>query len=382
MDRDYSFRYNDLLMISRRAFCPAALVAAAGCGPRRGSGFPGYALVADEESRSVAAVDLTAFALRRRIPLGSSPIQVVAGRERGTAYVLSLAPGELCELNVGDSRVARRLRLPGRPASMCLPPKGDAVWVLLHEPAQLLRVPLASLQVDLRIALAVESAEFDVAPSGLIAAVTHPRGSVSLVDLAAGRVQHRVEAGDAAGAVCLRRDGTLALAADPDRRLVAAIQTVDGRVLTRLQVAVRPRRFCFKHDGGELFVTGDGMDAVVILNPYRTEVAETALAGRAPGAMAFSSSPEYLFVTNAPTGDVTILDPETRRVIAVVAVGAEPDFVTITPDDGYALILSRRSGTMAVVRPGSIVRSRQRGVALYTTIPVGSKPVSAAVVEV
>jgi YVTN family beta-propeller protein len=98
--------------------------------------------------------------------------------------------------------------------------------------------------------------------------------------------------------------------------------------------------------------------------------------------MAFSRSPEYLFVTNPPSGDVTILDPETRRVVAVVAVGTEPSYVTITPDDEYALILNRRSGTMAVVRPAAVVRGRARGAPLYTTIPVGPKPVAAAVLAV
>ena len=127
-------------------------------------------------------------------------------------------------------------------------------------------------------------------------------------------------------------------------------------------------------------MTGEGMDAVVILNPFKNEVAETVLAGRAPGAMAFSRSPEYLFVANPPSGDVTILDPETRRLVATVAVGTEPSSITLTPDDGYALILNRRSGTMAVIRPPAVVRSRARDAPLYTTIPVGPRPVAAAIV--
>jgi hypothetical protein len=52
----------------------------------------------------------------------------------------------------------------------------------------------------------------------------------------------------------------------------------------------------------------------------------------------------------------------------------------MTPDDQYALILNRRSGNMAVIRLAAIVRSRTRlGAPLFTTIPVGSAPVSAAV---
>lgn len=353
-------------MISRRAFCPAALAGLAACRPRRGSGFPGYALVADEEGKSLAAVDLTAFALRRRIALGTSPVQVLAGRERASAYVLSSQPGMICHIDARAFSVTKRLRLAPRLVSMRLSPAGDALWVLAGEPPQLLRVSATSFQPELRIALPAEPAEFDLSGDGRLAAVTHGAGLVSLLDLTEGRVRQTVSTGESAGAVCFRRDGKLALVADPKRSIVAALRTEDCRVLTRLQIAVQPRCFRFKPDGGELFISGDGMDAVVVLNPYRTEVAETVLAGRTPGAMAFSRSPEFLFITNSPTGDVTVLDPETRRVIAVVAVGAEPSFVTITPDDGYALILNRRDGSMAVVRPRICgARPRPRRAALH-----------------
>jgi hypothetical protein len=100
--------------------------------------------------------------------------------------------------------------------------------------------------------------------------------------------------------------------------------------------------------------------------------------------MAISNSPQYLFVTNPPSGNVTIFYIDTRRAVAVVAVGAEPACVTMTPppDDQYALILNRGSGNMAVIRIAAIIPGRARRAALFTTIPVGSKPVSAAVLGV
>ncbi len=382
MDRCLALRYNDLLMTSRRAFGLAALAGLMGCRPRRGSGFPGYALVADAEGRSIAAADLTAFALARRIPLDASPEQVVSRAQQATAYVLANAPGSVFRIDARQLYVSGSLRLPQRLLGIRLSPRSEDLWVLADGPPQLIRVSADRLRTTGRIPLPAEPAEFDLSPDANLAAVTHPAGRVSIVDLAAMKLHGVAEAGQSAGAVAFRHDGRLALVADPSRKTVAAVRVEDGRVLTRLQLALQPRRFRFKSDGGELFITGDGMDAVVIVNPYRTEVAETVLAGREPGAMAFSRSPEYLFITNAPSGDVTMLDPETRRVIAVTAVGEEPHFVAVTPDDGYALILNRRSGTLAVIRPASVVRSRQRGAPLYTTIPVGSRPVSLAVVEV
>jgi YVTN family beta-propeller protein len=148
-------------------------------------------------------------------------------------------------------------------------------------------------------------------------------------------------------------------------------------LITHLPIAVRPENLAFTHDGGQLFVTGEGMDAVVVVYPYYTpRVAETVLAGHAPGVMGVSDS--LLFVASPESGDVSILNIPTRKVIAVTQVGSDPGFITVTPDDEYALVLNRKSGDVAVLRVPSIQPNRNKAASLLTVIPVGSKPVSAA----
>ena len=66
-------------------------------------------------------------------------------------------------------------------------------------------------------------------------------------------------------------------------------------------------------------------------------------------------------------------------LLAVVGVGAEPGYITVTPDNSFALVLNRKSGDMAVLRVGGIQRNRQKLAGLFTMIPVGSSPVSAAI---
>lgn len=359
------------------------MAALAGCGPKRGSGFPGYAFVAGQDNPSLAVVDLTAFALVRHVPLGASATGVVANPARRSVYALTPQTGAVHEIDPEQMTVRRRIRVAQRPVLMRLAPQGDALWVVCAEPWQLVRVSLERFQADLRLPLPAPPAGFDLAADGRAGVVTHgAEGTVSFLDLAAGRTRGTVRAGEDTGEVRFRLDGKIALVADLGRRVLCLLDTVTGQVLTNLQIAVKPEHFCFKPDGGEMFVTGEGMDAVVIVNPYYTEVAETMLAGRAPGAMAVSRSPEYLFVVNPPTGDLTILDPESRRVVAVVAVGSDPGYVTLTPADEYVLVLNRRSGTMAVIRPAAVVPGRAREAALFTTIPVISNPISAAVLAV
>ena len=331
----------------------------------------------------MAVVDLTAFALVRHIPLEAGPTAISADPVRKTVHVLTPDNGTVHEIDPVQLAVRRKLRVAQRAVSMRTVPDGGAIWILCLEPRQLVKIRLDSFQVQMRVALPADPVDFDLSPDGRSGAVSHgAQGSVTFLDLQAGKVRQRAQAGEDTGALRFRFDGAELLVADRGRRVVATLEAATGKAIADLPVAVKPENFCFKSDGGEMFVTGEGLDAVVIVNPYYNEVAETLLAGRGPGAMAVSSSPEYLFVANPPSGNVTLFNIDTRRAIAVVAVGQEPGFITFTPDGQYALILNRRSGNLAVIRMAAIVPSRNRFAPLFTVVPVGSQPVCAAVLAV
>jgi len=150
-----------------------------------------------------------------------------------------------------------------------------------------------------------------------------------------------------------------------------------------MPLAIEPRYFCFKADGGQLYITGDGLDAVVVVYPFQTEVAETVLAGHAPGAMAFAASqPSYLLVANPQDNGVTILnfDEMGTKLVATVQVGEAPRYILTTPNNDYALVLDEVSGDLAVIWLESLKQRRfTRPAAVFTLIPVGHGPVSAAV---
>jgi DNA-binding beta-propeller fold protein YncE len=72
----------------------------------------------------------------------------------------------------------------------------------------------------------------------------------------------------------------------------------------------------------------------------------------------------------------------------VVQVGRGPCRIVLTPDGQYALVLNEKSGDMAVVRMlalsttpnGSYRRFKPAPAPIFTLIPVGERPVSAAIV--
>jgi YVTN family beta-propeller protein len=100
------------------------------------------------------------------------------------------------------------------------------------------------------------------------------------------------------------------------------------------------------------------------------------------------TSPAYLLVANPSADSVTVLDVDSGKLVALVQVGKGPNAIVITPDRQYALVLNETSGDLAVIRVYSLGGNQEGGVRvkryksapLFSLIPVGQRPVSAAVV--
>jgi YVTN family beta-propeller protein len=387
-------------MVTRRALVMAGLGsglgALAACTRPKAKGFAGYAFIANQEGGAVAAVDLEVFAVARHIRVDGAPTAVVARPERARVYALTPANGSIHEIRADNLTFSRKLQVAGSAITMRLSPQGNALYVLCREPRRLVRLALDPLRVDGILPLAADPVDFDISPDGATLAISSgPARTITFVDAARLQAFPPVQSPGEIGLVRFHRrgdgqpsDSKQLIAANVSERMLSIYHVPSRRLLVNLPLAVRPDYLCFNADGGQLFVTGDGMDAVVVVYPYYTpQIGETVLAGHNPGAMAASASPGYLFVANPKSGDVSILDIETRQLVAVTPVGTEPSYITITPDDQYALVLNQSSGDMAVIRIPNVTRAvneqrRWKRGPLFMLIPVGSKPVSAAIVGI
>ncbi len=352
------------------------------CARPKGSGYEGYAFVSNHDGLAVAVIDLMTFTVARYIHLEGAPAAIAAPPGLPSVYALTPATGAVHEIDATRLAFRRRVQV-GRSADAMRLAHGDrpALWVLCRQPRQLVRIGLDAFKADEVIPLPFEPYDFDFAADGETAVVSFGEsGRFGIVDLA--RRSCRVfDLGRKLSLARFRFDGRQLLISSADQPVLSVVDFKTGRLVVDLPLAVRVQNFCFKSDGGQLFITGEGRDAVVVVYPYTTEVAQTALAGRSPGFMAecVSEDQDYLFVANPESGEVTILDIDTMKVVAVVEVGRGPAFVVQTPDRQYALVLNRDSGDMAVVRLAAVGGKRERSAPLFTIIPVGSKPVCAAV---
>ena len=363
-------------MISRRTLL--ALPFAAAC-TRPQDGFRGYAFIANQEGEAVAAVDLGVLAVARHIPLQGAPSHVIAAAQRSLVYVLTPETGSVHEIQIDNLRLSRKLTVASQAITMELSTDEKSLYVLAREPRALISVALDTFKIDWKLQLPDEPVGMAVSPERNTAAVTSAR-AVHLVDLTAHRLSPPLGQGDY-GPIQFLKDGKTLVAANRGERLLSVYSVAAQRLISHLPVSVRPDQFCFSRDGGQLFVTGEGMDAVVVAwGLFSTpEVGDTVLAGHAPGAMDVSK--DLLFVASPQSGDVSILSIASRKVIAIVPVGSDPGFIRVTPDDQYALILNRKSGDVAILSVPAITKKKNRykTAALLTVIPVGSRPVSAAV---
>lgn len=378
-------------MLSRRSFLAGTATGAlafTGC-RRKASGYSGFAFIANQEGQAIAAVDLESFTVARHIRLEDNPSQVIANSLNGRVYALTPTSGTIHEIHTDTLTFSRKLQVAHTAVAMRLSKDARTLIVLCRDPKRVAVISLDILRVISETPLSADPADLDISDDGRYVAVSYTsEQAISIIGIADRRTPGLIAASGDIGAVRFRGDSKVLIAADLTRRMLS-LYDVDARgPMVDLPLAVRPERLCFSGDGGQLFVTGEGVDGVVIVYPYYTpEVAETVLAGHSPGAMAACTDPAYLFIANPKSGDVTILDIDNRKVVAITPVGTNPNYIAITPDNRYALVLNESSGDMAVIRTESIMRAvaqrwRSRRGALFMMIPVGSKPVSAAVTPI
>lgn len=368
------------MRITRREWA-LGFVVIAGCSRKKATAFPGYALISTAGENSVAVVDLTLFRLVKQIDVGAPPAAVVADSDR--SFVLTPSTGSVHVLDAGLRRRSSQ-KFADELSGIRLSADGKLLVAIAGAAAEFITADAGSLQVIRRQKLDAAPLSLDVA-SAPYAAVSTAHSAVELFQLETGRTW-RAQMPGKIGAVRFRADGQLLLAANLGDRSLTALNVPALQVIADLPLAMEPQNLCFNANAGQLFVSGDGMDAVAIVFPFDTlEVEQTILAGRDPGVMACSADPAYLFVASHSGSDVCILGVDNRKMIGIVEVGVRPSYITVTPDSQYALVLDELSGDMAVIRVKGIRTSAKAnrtksGAALFTMIPVGARPVHAAIV--
>jgi hypothetical protein len=369
---------------------------AAACEGKKGTGYPGYMLVAAAGDNAINAVDLKVFRVTRRVALNAPPSGVhTSGKAPGLALAETATNGTLHLIDTATLSKTASLRVADNVAGARLLADGQHSAVISPSGKELIIVDLVARKVSSRFRLNAVPQELEATGADskdtLVAVSFGDKGWVEQFNLSSG-ARHRQQVSASVGPIRYRKDGQFLFVGNEAGRSITVLDADLLQVVADLPVAMKPETLCFSADRGQLFVGGTGMDAVAIVFTYQPLIVEqTVLAGRAPGAMASSLTPAYLFVASRAGSEITILSVPTRKVIAVVQAGQGTRRILITPDDQYALVLNEYSGDLAVIRIPTIEANRLRsgvinrtksGASLLTMFPVGDRPVGAAITTV
>src|SRR5690242_17503496 len=103
---DQHSTYNKAVSLTRRAVLLSATAVA--CGRRKAQPFQGYCFVANQQSRTLAAVDLSRFRVRKNIALDAAPAAVVQHPSRAVVFVLAPETGSVFQVDAATLAITNR----------------------------------------------------------------------------------------------------------------------------------------------------------------------------------------------------------------------------------------------------------------------------------
>jgi YVTN family beta-propeller protein len=161
-------------------------------------------------------------------------------------------------------------------------------------------------------------------------------GTVSLVDMAAGRVLHEVPTGEKPAGVALSRDGRRGAVAHWYGYDLAVLALKDDRisVVGRVEVGPEPRGVAIAPDGKTAYVAVGVSNEVVRVDLDGRKVTGRLTVGREPRGVALSPDGARLMVGNARSGDVSVIDTRKWAVERTIPIDGDNVRQVLVAADG------------------------------------------------
>ncbi|WP_185921851.1 beta-propeller fold lactonase family protein [Streptomyces sp. WAC06614] len=175
------------------------------------------------------------------------------------------------------------------------------------------------------------------------------RGSLAIVDTATDRTVKTVSEGldENPESVAVWPDGSTAYVASfgdvtkaPAPQSVSVVDVAEGRVVARIPVGVRPEKIVLSPDGSRAYVVNSGALAdpggVSVIDTASRRVVDTLPVGANPNDMALTPDGRHAYVTVGAENTVAVLDTATGEVSARIrldeAVAGLPLGVVVSGD--------------------------------------------------
>lgn len=185
--------------------------------------------------------------------------------------------------------------------------------------------------------------------------------TVSLVDLASGKVAATLPVGNGPHEVAVSPDGRLALIANygtgpqPGSTLTL-IDVPAAKVVKTIDLGAyrRPHGMVFLGNNRAL-ITSEASKSLLEVNIQSGKVVRSLRTGQEISHMvAGTPDGSRAFVANIRSGSITAFDLKARKKIADVQTGAGAEGIAVTPDGRQVWVTNREADTVAVVDASSL----------------------------
>ena len=312
----------------------------------------GTLLVVNKSEDTLSILDLASGSTIAVLPTGNGPHEVAVSPDGATAVVSNYGPNKqpgnsLTVIDVADATLVETIDLGEyrRPHGLAWLPDNRRILVTAEDSRAVLLVDVERGAVELAIEIgAAVSHMVAVSPSGRHAYVSNiGSGSISVIDIDAGRVQTTVAAGAGTEGIAVSPDGSQLWATNREAGTVTVLDLETLKVEATLAAIGFPTRVMLSPDGKEALVSRATASRVEFFDTKNLESKGEVIMPREfslsngrwlgggfgyrtlPIGILYHPDGRTAYVANAYGGFIAVIDIESRRVTATLQAGMEPD---------------------------------------------------------
>jgi len=344
---------------------------------------PYLAFVANQESNTVAVVNLATFRLVRTIDVPPGPVQVAARPGTQDLYVLSES-GDVSVIADSSLQVRSSIPLGAGAANLAMAPDGSRAAVS-NADGGIVLIDCASRAVSARVRTGGEIARLIFTPdSKTVVAADRDGNRLVFVDAPTAKVLGEVQVGKRPVAIAVVPDGNKLFVADTGEAKITAVDIASRQVLSHLELASEPVGLMLKPDGGELLVFSRESGTLTIIDTFHDDVEEDRpiSVGKDPVASVPTRDSTKLYILNGGSegGHVQAIDLQNRAPLGATEVGPDPTAIALTPDERYiAVTVESNLAVLATSPLNPTPKVPGTPLPLITEIAVGARPVAVSI---
>ena len=346
-------------------------IMASGCGRRHSAPQAYAAFVANNESSTVAEVDLASFRVRASVPVAARPERIVVRPQSEELWVVT-GSGEISVVEFPALRVQKNLPIEQGARDLTFSSSGRQGFLLEPERGQIVFIDAQTHKEITRLSLGAALSDLVLTPDGnTLVASSGATNQIFFVKVDSRQVLGTVKVGRGPGPMVVLPNSSKVFVCDTEEPALSAVDVSTRQLLANIEMAIRPGAMVLKPDGGELFVFEEDGTRMVIVDTEQNNVEQNYPTGHKAVAGVFERDPLILYLANAGDGSVMALDVQNRTLLAAVHIGIEPRALALTPDERFLAVADTSASTLAVLQTNPTT--------LLTSFPVGARPVDVVV---